>query len=580
MMNTDNFYTFKFNRSSALEALKAGETDDINYYEARKKLFNLSVMADYDQLVCLPTLTAIDKHWYQIETARKVLRQLGGRALLADEVGLGKTIEAGLICCEYLARGMIQSLLILTPASLVSQWQLELKSKFAIDTVTTDDKQLQYPDEFWSTNNRLIASLNTAKSSKHFNLVTTRNWDLVIVDEAHHLKNRSTLNWKLVNALNKRFILMLTATPVQNSLVELFNLLTLLKPGLLKTEAAFKKEYVSSRNGRVPKNPEKLRQLMREVMVRNTRSLVDVQLPKRFATTITVTPSASEQKVYQELTEYLRSFEMKASDTEKTQKLDKFSRTNLLMRAGSSPQALADSLKNLAKKFESNQLKTLTRRASQIKQVEKAKALVDLLKQSTQKTIVFTTHRATSAYLATTLEDAGIPFAQFLGDMSLKEKDAAIEDFRDRVSVLIASETGGEGRNIQFANSIVNYDLPWNPMKIEQRIGRIHRIGQTQDVFIFNFCLKDSIEEYILRILHDKINMFELVVGEIETILGNVDDEFDFSEVVIDIWLKNQAKPELDTAFEQLATELINAKDKYRETRELDEQIFGEDFEA
>ena len=581
MTSTDSLYTFKFNHSSALQALADGQTDNIDYYEARKKLFNLSVMADYDQLVCLPTLTAIDKHWYQIETARKVLRQMGGRALLADEVGLGKTIEAGLILSEYLARGMIQSLLILTPASLVSQWQLELKTKFGIDTVTSDDNTRQLnPDEFWSTNNRLIASLNTAKSAKHFNLVTSRNWDLVIVDEAHHLKNRSTLNWKLVNALNKRFILMLTATPVQNSLVELFNLLTLLKPGLLKTEAAFKKEYVSSKNGRIPKNPEKLRQLMREVMVRNTRSLVDVQLPKRFATTITVNPSKSEEKLYQDLTEYVRSLEIGESDTAKPQKLDKFSRTNLLMRAGSSPQALADSLKNLAKKFPSDELKTLTRRASQIKQVEKAASLVDLLKKSTQKTIVFTTHRATSAYLAKTLEEAGIPFAQFLGDMSLKEKDAAIEDFRDHVPVLLASETGGEGRNIQFANAIVNYDLPWNPMKIEQRIGRIHRIGQTQDVFIFNFCLKDSIEEYILKILHDKINMFELVVGEIETILGNVDEEFDFSEVVIDIWLKHQAKPELDTAFENLATELIKAKDKYRETSELDEQIFGEDFEA
>ncbi len=577
----DNLYTFKFNHSAALQALICGQSDHIDYYQARRELFNLSVMADYDQLVCLPTLTGIDKHWYQIETARKVLRQLGGRALLADEVGLGKTIEAGLILSEYLARGMIQSLLILTPASLVSQWQLELSSKFGIDTVTTDDKHLQLnPDEFWRTNNRLIASLNTAKSPKHFNLVTTRNWDLVIVDEAHHLKNRNTLNWKLVNALNKRFILMLTATPVQNSLVELFNLLTLLKPGLLKTEVAFKKEYVSSKNGRVPKNPEKLRQLMREVMVRNTRSLVDVQLPKRFATTITVTPSKSEEKLYQDLTEYLRSFEIDASDSTQTQRLDKFSRTNLLMRAGSSPQALVDSLKNLAKKFPSDELKTLTRRASQIKQVEKAKALVDLLKKSSSKTIVFTTHRATSAYLGKTLEEAGISFAQFLGDMSLKEKDAAIEAFRDNLNVLLASETGGEGRNIQFANSIINYDLPWNPMKIEQRIGRIHRIGQKQDVFIFNFCLKDSIEEYILKILHDKINMFELVVGEIETILGNVDDDFDFSEAVMSIWLKHQAKPDLDQAFEQLSRELVQAKDKYRETRELDEQIFGEDFEA
>ncbi|HEY9690606.1 MAG TPA: SNF2-related protein [Oculatellaceae cyanobacterium] len=567
----DNFYSFKFTHSEALAALHTGQADPIKYYQARRDLFQLSLMADYDQLVCLPTLSKIDKHWYQIETARKVLRQLGGRALLADEVGLGKTIEAGLICAEYIARGQIQSLLVLTPASLVSQWQLELADKFNIDTVTTDSKQLQEnTEDFWTSNSRIIASLNTAKSSKHFPYVTKRNWDLVIVDEAHHLKNRSTLNWKLVNALNKRFILMLTATPVQNSLVELFNLLTLLKPGLLQTEAAFKKEYVSSKNGRVPKNPEKLRQLMREVMIRNTRSLVDVKLPKRFATTITVTPSTTEQKLYQDLTQYLRS----------QQSLDKFSRTNLLMRAGSSSRALAESLKNLAKRLPSDEIKTLTKRAAQIKQVEKAKALVDLLKQSKQKTIVFTTHRATSSYLASTLESAGIPFAEFLGDMSLNQKDAAIAAFKDNVPVLLASETGGEGRNIQFANAIVNYDLPWNPMKIEQRIGRIHRIGQTQDVFIFNFCLQGSIEEYILGILHDKINMFELVVGEIETILGQVDDEFDFSEVVMDIWLKNQSQAELNTAFGQLADELVKAKDQYRETSELDEQIFGEEFEA
>ncbi|GAX46306.1 type III restriction enzyme res subunit [Tolypothrix sp. NIES-4075] len=568
----DTNYTFKFNSSTALEALKAGDYDPFNFYEARLELFNLCIMADYDQLVCLPTLTAIDKYWYQIETARKVLRQLGGRALLADEVGLGKTIEAGLIIAEYLARGMVKSLLVLTPASLVSQWQLELNDKFNITSITTDDRDPQQPiEEFWTKNPRIIASLNTAKSAKHFSVVTNRTWDLVVVDEAHHLKNRTTLNWKLVNALNKRFILMLTATPVQNSLVELFNLLTLLKPGLLQTEAAFKKEYVDSKNGRVPKNPEKLRSLMREVMVRNTRALVDVKLPKRFATTITVTPSAGEQKLYHDLSEYLR-----LSDD----KLDRLSRTNLLMRAGSSPGALADSLKQLTKRLPHEELKSLARRAAQVKQVEKAKALVEMLSKSRQKTLVFTTHKATSAYLAQTLRAADIPFAEFQGGMSLKDKDAAIADFRDTVRVLLASETGGEGRNIQFANCIVNYDLPWNPMKIEQRIGRIHRIGQTQDVFIFNFCLKDSIEEYILRILHDKINMFELVVGEIETILGNVDDEFDFSEIVMDIWLKYQAKPELDTAFDQLANNLLKAKGQYQQTQELDEQIFGEDFEA
>ncbi len=568
----DRTYTFKFDTDAALTSLQTVQLENFEHYQARLDLFNLSLMADYDQLTCLSSLTAIDKYWYQIETAKKVLRQLGGRALLADEVGLGKTIEAGLIIAEYLARGMVRSLLILTPASLVSQWQLELSEKFNISTITTDARDLQQaPEEFWTENPRIVASINTAKSAKHYAFVTNRAWDLVVVDEAHHLKNRSTLNWKLVNDLQKRFILMLTATPVQNSLIELFNLLTLLKPGLLQTEALFKKQYVDSKNGRMPKNPEQLRSLMREVMIRNTRALVDVKLPKRFATTITVVPDKAEQQLYQDLSAYLRL---------QTAGLDRLSRTNLLMRAGSSPGALADSLKQLSKRLPDEELLSLAKRAAQIKQVEKAKILVEMLGKSRQKTLVFSAHKATSLYLAQALQAANIPFAEFQGGMSLKEKDAAIASFRDEVGVLLASETGGEGRNIQFANAIINYDLPWNPMKIEQRIGRIHRIGQIQDVFIFNFCLKDSIEEYILQILHDKINMFELVVGEVETILGNADSELDFSEVVMDIWLQHQVKPELDQAFNQLADNLLQAKDRYREIQVLDEQIFGEDFEA
>jgi SNF2 family DNA or RNA helicase len=568
----DRTYTFNFDTDAALTSLQTTQLETFDYYQARLDLFNLSLMADYDQLTCLSSLTAIDKYWYQIETAKKVLRQLGGRALLADEVGLGKTIEAGLIIAEYLARGMVRSLLILTPASLVSQWQLELSEKFNISTITTDARDLQQaPEEFWTENPRIVASINMAKSAKHYAFVTNRAWDLVVVDEAHHLKNRSTLNWKLVNDLQKRFILMLTATPVQNSLVELFNLLTLLKPGLLQTEALFKKQYMDSKNGRMPKNPEQLRSLMREVMIRNTRALVDVKLPKRFATTITVVPDKAEQQLYQDLSAYLRL---------QTAGLDRLSRTNLLMRAGSSPGALADSLQQLSKRLPDEELLSLAKRAAQIKQVEKAKILVEMLGKSRQKTLVFSAHKATSLYLAKALQAANIPFAEFQGGMSLKEKDAAIASFRDEVGVLLASETGGEGRNIQFANAIINYDLPWNPMKIEQRIGRIHRIGQAQDVFIFNFCLKDSIEEYILQILHDKINMFELVVGEVETILGNADSELDFSEVVMDIWLQHQVKPELDQAFNQLADNLLQAKDRYREIQVLDEQIFGEDFEA
>ena len=565
-----DLYSFRFVESAAAKALLNEQISQLSNYEARLSLFQLKVLADYDQLVCLPALHHIDKHWYQIETAKKVIKQFGGRAMLSDEVGLGKTIEAALICKEYLARGQIKSLLVLTPATLVSQWQMELDEKFAIPTITTDSRDSS-PEEFWHLNDRIVASINTAKHKSHFQHVTARDWDLVIVDEAHHLKNRRTLNWKLVNAIKKRFILMLTATPVQNNLVELFNLLTLLKPGLLNTEAQFKKEYVGSKNGRVPKNPAKLRQLMREVMVRNTRSVVDVKLPKRFATTITVQPQAKELELYEAINQYLRQH---------PGGIDKLTRNNLLMRSGSSPIALTETLKGLLERFNHDELAFLLRRAKGIIHFEKAKQLVDLLQKSTQKTLVFINYKTTMSYLSKQLEKHNIPHTCFRGSMSLKAKDAAIDSFRESVPVMLASETGGEGRNLQFANTIVNYDLPWNPMKIEQRIGRLHRIGQTQDVFIFNFAIANSIEAYILKILHDKINMFELVVGEIETILGNMGDEFDFSETVIDLWLANEKPKQLDSAFGELGQQLLDAKHSYQEIQEFDEKLFGDEFEA
>jgi SNF2 family DNA or RNA helicase len=562
---------FQWKTSSSQTALQNWQLSTIDAYEARNALLKVSILADYDELVCLPELTGIDKHWYQLETAKKVIKQFGGRTILADEVGLGKTIEAGIICKEYLSRGMIKSLLILTPATLVSQWQSELAEKFGIPTVTTDERSAS-PEQFWSLSERLVASMTVAKHKSHWDYVTGREWDLVIVDEAHHLKNRQTRNWKLVNAIKKRFILLLTATPVQNNLVELYNLLTLIKPGLLSTEAQFKREYIGSKDGRTPKNSEKLRQLMREVMVRNTRSVVDVKLPKRFATTIVCQPTDIEQQLYQAINAYLRQH---------PDELDKLTRNTLLMRAGSSPMALLESLKGLEKRFSHDELKFLSKWARQVKESEKTKQLVTLLSQSgTSKTLVFINHRATQSYLSKSLAAAGIELTEFRGDMSLKAKDAAIERFRSSVPVMLASETGGEGRNLQFANTIVNYDLPWNPMRIEQRIGRLHRIGQTQDVYIFNFCLANSIEEYILKILHEKINLFELVVGEIDSILGNMGDEFDFGETVVNLWLESQSPPEIDAAFEELGSQLVAAKQDYAQTLVYDEQLFGEDLEV
>ena len=145
---------------------------------------------------------------------------------------------------------------------------------------------------------------------------------------------------------------------------------------------------------------------------------------------------------------------------------------------------------------------------------------------------------------------------------------------------MLATDSAGEGRNMQFATTVINYDLPWNPMRIEQRIGRVHRIGQDRQVFVFNFCLRDSVEEFVLRVLHDKINMFELVVGEIDSILGDMDTEADFSETVREMWLENQTREALEKSFDGLADRMLDTKKSLLASQELDQAIFGEDLNA
>ena len=267
----------------------------------------LSLLRGFDELLCLEGLRGVEHLPHQIETVRKVLRHFRGRVLLADEVGLGKTIEACLLLREYLLRGMARRVLILVPPPLVSQWHEELSSKFDLEFTVPSKGVMADRAEFWKRHDRVLASLAFVKAKARAALVAAEAWDLVIVDEAHHCKNRATLNWQLVNSLQRRFMFLLSATPVQNNLLELYNLLTLLAPGHLRTESDFKKQYVKRGNPRDPLNRERLRSLLGEVMVRNTRSLVQLNLPARYAQTVQAKPEGSEAELNRKLTEFLRS---------------------------------------------------------------------------------------------------------------------------------------------------------------------------------------------------------------------------------------------------------------------------------
>ncbi|MGH6879162.1 MAG: DEAD/DEAH box helicase, partial [Rhizomicrobium sp.] len=467
-----------------------------DWFLLRENLAHFSLTQGFDELLCVPHLTGIETLWHQVETVRKVLKQFRGRVLLADEVGLGKTIEAGMVLKEYLLRGMAESALVLVPASLVGQWREELITKFGIACASTHDPLLREdPERFWSEP-RIIASLALARRAEHARRFTDRKFDIVIVDEAHHLRDRSSQGYKLVDGLNKRFLLLLSATPVQNDLKELYNILTLLKPGIFKTLKEFRAAHMVLGKPRQPADPVRLRDLMRSAMIRNTRARVALRLPRRQAATLRVDPAPAEAEAYRELA--IRVRELAAADSLARQRL---ALHHLLGAAGSSPAAAAAALERFAAgQTEPDGWLALGGRWATLRAGAKEGALLGLLRRNPEeKKLVFVRYRRTLDHLAELLTENRIGFACFDGSMSGPDKDAAIATFRDYAPVLLSTESGGEGRNIQFCNTLINFDVPWNPMAIEQRIGRIDRIGQQRDVFVFNLVTRGTVEEAVLR---------------------------------------------------------------------------------
>ncbi|MDI6780710.1 MAG: SNF2-related protein [bacterium] len=566
--------TFNISDETRFSILEQTIGDTIENFRLRLDFVHLSLLKGFDDLLCLSHLNDVNHYWYQIETTRKVLKQFRGRVLLADEVGIGKTIEAGMVLKEYILRGMVKRFIILTPPSLVRQWEEELETKFGINTITSHDPLLRKDPSFFWTQPRIIASIDTAKHTTNFDLVIKQDVDLVIVDEAHHLKNRNTRNWKLVDALKKRFLLLLSATPVQNNLIELYNLLTLLKPGIFKTEKEFRTGYMVAGKPRIPANRERLQNLMRDVMIRNTRSLVDVRLPSRHAITLRIDPSPEEKECYLMLGCLIKEVYTKEADKHR------LALHHLLEAAGSTPSAVSLSLRRFLEHTPSNKGQELCLRYAKLHPSTKIQTLFDLLDRNpSEKKIVFVRFRETINLLDTMLRERGVSFARFDGQMTGLEKDAAIERFRTESQVLLCTETGGEGRNIQFCNTIINFDLPWNPQAIEQRIGRIHRIGQEREVFIFNLAVRGTVEDEILRILDEKINMFELVVGEVQSIMGEIEDNAEFSNMVFSTWVEANEN-NLKNVFDQLGDKILKAKEQYEAAKTLDNNLFGEEFDV
>ncbi|WP_223869770.1 DEAD/DEAH box helicase [Paenibacillus sabuli] len=562
-----------------LASLCGMRQDDHRWFE----LYDASqryVSAGADELIGLPHIRELQPYAYQVKTALAVIGRFRGRALLCDEVGLGKTIEAGICMQEYIVRGLARRILVLVPPSLMNQWAEEMKRKFNQDFIRSDDPAFTaMGSEAWSHFPKIIASLSTAKRANHREVIVDIPYDLVIVDEAHHVKNRNTQAWKFINRLQKKYILLLTATPVQNSLEELYNLITLLKPGQLNTYAQFKRNFVEDNRGIEAKNVNQLKALLSDVMIRNRRSTVDVAFTKRSSTTDIVQLADREQRLYAEISGFIRRHYLAQHPV-----FSRFLLKTMQEQMGSSFASIAPSLHKLAgqEKLEAAERRTVEefyQAANEIAATEavngaKLEATAKFVTGLNDKVLVFTKYKATLDVLAAVLRERGLEVAVFHGGLRRQDKEQAIAAFRDSAQVLVSTEVGGEGRNLQFCNALVNFDLPWNPMAIEQRIGRIHRIGQTRDVSVYNLAARHTLEHYMLHVLDRKINLFELVVGEVDMIMGDLDEREEFSDTLMDAWTMSEDSRRIEQEMDKIGDKLLQNKQQLDRVKALDQKLF------
>lgn len=551
--------------------------EPLELYQLRLQAEKLNLSSGFDKLICLDSIN-VEHYDHQIDAVNQALNDMRGRALLADEVGLGKTIEAGIIMKELIQRGLVRSVLVLTPASLTEQWREELEDKFN-EQFTVVNAPKEWRDIEKEEYGRWITSIDRAKRDAQSQAILARDYDLLIIDEAHKLKNRSTLAWKFVNQIRKRYVLMLTATPVQNDLLELYSLITILSPGQLGTVRAFRRHFLDQADKRQPKNAKSLRRLLNDVMIRNRRSKVDVQFPKRQAAIYHLTLSEAEFKLYQDVTDYIRKRFRNAQGNKHL----RLTLTILQRELSSSPQAVAATLRKMVddRQYSDDaraELRDFLQLADSIPIGRKLVAVQEILDKFPGKFLIFTEYRQTLETIVNQLSEWGISAVGFHGGMNIDQKEAAVARFRqsekkDGVRVMVSTESGAEGRNLQFCHQLINYDLPWNPMRVEQRIGRLHRLGQVNDVTIFNLSCNETIEAHVIELLARKIRMFELVIGELDLILGNIDGAKSFEELLRKAWESSQSDQELSERIEGIGQILENARSDYEHVRESNQML-------
>ena len=565
--------------------------------------------------------SSVDLNPHQIEAAAFALNSLPtGGAVLADEVGLGKTIEAGIVLAQLAAEGKGRAI-VLVPASLRAQWRDELRSKFGLEAEVVDGDVVRERERQglrtnpFDTGGVVIASHPFA--AMRASEVERVPWDVAVIDEAHRLRNAYRKDHRtgqaLRRALRRAPKLLLTATPLQNDLMELLGLASFIDDALLGNEESFRLQYAAGEL--TDEKAADLRSRLAPVVVRTLRRQVKeyVKFTARRSIVEDFAPTREEQELYDRVSEYLRrddtyaipmarralfilvyrkilassSFALAATldrladgleqkvagvecaaQAELALDLEGFAEeVEELFDEGTSASRPRGQLALRRMNDELSELRACAKLARGIQLNAKGDALVRGLDRCftvaracgwPEKAVIFTEFRRTQDYLRRLLEARGYSVTCLSGDVSgADRRQGLVEAFRNRSQVLLMTEAGAEGLNLQFCNLVVNYDLPWNPQRVEQRIGRCHRYGQQRDVLVLNFLNRqNAADARLFDLLSQKLALFDGVFGSSDEILGALGSGIDFEKRVLDIYQSCRSPDEVDQAFAKLRTEL------------------------
>lgn len=532
--------------------------------------------------------------------------------LLADEVGLGKTVEAAMIIKEMAYRGK-RNILVMASRSLCQQWVGELQTRFGLtfpilDAGTVRRMRRGAEPPYAGLRIATYHFVNT-----HIGEIAKTPWDLIVVDECHTLKNPQGALHGSLKRIPRAFTLLLTATPIQNYLTELHAISALIDDQLLGTPFSFRERYCGDDRGLRVQNVEELKERLARFAIRTLRGDVpEIKFTERIPKLFNFDLFPDEQQLYESVSGYLSRPNWAFGDNAAGKYLIVMVYRKLL---ASSSFALREALRKVAERLEAiaagkkvrplrvsdlgsearesareiaeevppevaeqqeavrksirdelEEVQGYLRLCDSIKENAKGIRLVSAmleLMQAGDKVLVFTQYKATQHYLARKLRDAGYTVVEFSGDLKghpnpdKDEREQAKRQFRNQAQVMIATDAGAEGLNLQFCHIVVNYDLPWNPMKIEQRIGRCHRIGQQYDVVVANLvALGNAVDARLVQLLTDKIHLFDSVLGESDEILGALEEGIDFERAVFGILQTCRSPEDIDAAFDGLQREM------------------------